>query len=82
MKVSKKMSLKNKSYSHKPVLLDRFLELCSPIDGIWVDCTFGGGGFTEGLLSRGAEQVICIDRDPEVINGAFSFKKNLEKKFN
>ena len=32
-------------------------------DGLYVDGTFGAGGYTRAMLERGA-RVIAIDRDP------------------
>ena len=48
---------------HIPVLLRPILSLCAPIQGLWVDGTFGAGGYSRGLLQAGA-RVIGIDRDP------------------
>ncbi|MEM8593014.1 MAG: 16S rRNA (cytosine(1402)-N(4))-methyltransferase RsmH [Pseudomonadota bacterium] len=58
---------------HIPVLLDPILELCAPIKGVWVDGTFGAGGYTRGLLEAGANRVIAIDRDPLVFDLAKSW---------
>ena len=49
---------------HVPVLLRAPLEAVAPVRGIWVDGTFGAGGYSRGLLAAGAERVIGIDRDP------------------
>ena len=49
---------------HVPVLLKPLLEAVSPVSGVWVDGTFGAGGYTRGLLAAGADRVIAIDRDP------------------
>lgn len=49
---------------HTPVLLHKILETLGPISGTWLDGTFGGGGYTSGLLQSGADHVIAIDRDP------------------
>ena len=52
---------------HIPVLLDEVLAALEPADGkIYVDGTFGAGGYTGALLSAGA-RVIAIDRDPDAI---------------
>ncbi len=51
---------------HVPVLLNPILRHCAPIDGLWIDGTFGAGGYARGLLAAGAERVIGIDRDPSV----------------
>ena len=49
---------------HIPVLLRPILAACAPIEGVWLDGTFGAGGYTKGLLAAGAAQVIGVDRDP------------------
>ena len=49
---------------HIPVLIDAILEACAPIQGVWLDGTFGAGGYTRALLDAGAETVIAVDRDP------------------
>ncbi len=49
---------------HIPVLLAPLLEACAPIEGLWLDGTFGAGGYTRGLLDAGAARVIAVDRDP------------------
>jgi len=51
---------------HIPVLLAPLLRLCAPIGGVWLDGTFGAGGYARGLLAAGARKVIGIDRDPSV----------------
>lgn len=49
---------------HIPVLIDAILSHCAPIEGRWLDGTFGAGGYTRALLDAGAETVIAVDRDP------------------
>lgn len=49
---------------HVPVLLAPLLRAVAPITGVWIDGTFGAGGYARGLIEAGAEQVIGIDRDP------------------
>lgn len=49
---------------HVPVLLRPLLQAVAPVRGIWIDGTFGAGGYARGLLEAGADQVIGIDRDP------------------
>jgi 16S rRNA (cytosine1402-N4)-methyltransferase len=55
---------------HIPVLLRPILEHVAPVQGVWVDGTFGAGGYTRGLLDAGADRVIAIDRDPSVFDMA------------
>ena len=50
---------------HVPVLLTPLLAACAPVRGVWLDGTFGAGGYARGLLAAGAERVVGVDRDPE-----------------
>ena len=52
---------------HVPVLLGPLLAAVAPVRGVWVDGTFGAGGYARGLLDAGAARVIGIDRDPEAL---------------
>ena len=52
------------SSPHIPVLLPAILKAVSPLSGVWLDGTFGAGGYTRALLDAGAETVIAVDRDP------------------
>lgn len=55
---------------HVPVLLDRVMEYLSPHDGgIYIDGTFGAGGYTAAILGAADARVIAIDRDPAAIAG-------------
>ena len=49
---------------HIPVLLKPLLRAVEPVSGIWLDGTFGAGGYARGLLDAGATRVIGVDRDP------------------
>ena len=52
---------------HIPVLLDEVIAALAPAPGeTIVDGTFGAGGYTRALLSKGAS-VIAFDRDPDAI---------------
>ncbi len=55
---------------HVPVLLGAILARVTPVSGVWVDGTFGAGGYAKGLLEAGAERVIGIDRDPTALAAA------------
>lgn len=57
---------------HKPVLLDRVLELLRVDDcRVVVDCTVGDGGFSKAFLTRVPEiQIYGIDLDPEAMERA------------
>ncbi len=49
---------------HVPVLLAPLLEAVAPVEGLWLDGTFGAGGYARALLEAGAARVIGVDRDP------------------
>ena len=49
---------------HIPVLLGPILKAVAPVQGTWLDGTFGAGGYTRGFLEAGATRVIAVDRDP------------------
>ena len=55
---------------HVPVLIGPIIENISPVTGVWVDATFGAGGYTRALLDAGAEFVFAIDRDTNVFSSA------------
>ena len=53
---------------HEPVLLTEVLEALHPLEGgIYVDGTFGAGGYTSAILQTADCAVYAIDRDAETI---------------
>ena len=53
---------------HVPVMLAEMLTALSPrAGGIYVDGTFGAGGYTRAILDKVPCEVIAIDRDPRAI---------------
>lgn len=60
---------------HIPVLLNEVLHALQPQDGkIYVDATFGNGGYSEAILQTANCRVIAIDRDPSVLPRVNEFK--------
>jgi 16S rRNA (cytosine1402-N4)-methyltransferase len=57
---------------HVPVLGRQAIELLNPRDGgIYVDATFGAGGYSRTILEIPGTRVIGIDRDRTAIAGGF-----------
>lgn len=55
---------------HVPVLIGAILDRVAPVGGTWIDGTFGAGGYARALRAAGADRVIGIDRDPDVLAAA------------
>lgn len=56
------------SLAHIPVLLREVIDALAPRDGgIYLDGTFGRGGYTTAILQASQTRVIAIDRDPDAI---------------
>ena len=52
---------------HIPVMLREVLQNLAPADGkVYVDATFGNGGYTQAILEAADCKVIALDRDPNV----------------
>ena len=64
--------------SHFPVMLNEVIQVSSPKKGeLFLDCTFGGGSYSEKLLQFPNTKVIGIDRDATVV----SIAEKLQRKF-
>lgn len=60
---------------HIPVMLAEVLTALKPLQGgVFVDATFGAGGYTRAMLEAGAK-VVAIDRDPDAIAAGGSLAK-------
>ena len=50
--------------THYPVMLNEVTKICSPKSGgTFIDCTFGGGGYSKNILKFENTKVIALDRD-------------------
>ena len=54
----------NDKVIHIPVLLDEVIKALSLTRRVYVDATFGLGGYTKAILSNQNCKVVAIDRDP------------------
>ncbi|TAL37423.1 MAG: 16S rRNA (cytosine(1402)-N(4))-methyltransferase RsmH [Alphaproteobacteria bacterium] len=63
--------------AHIPVMLGEVLDALAPKDGgIYVDGTFGAGGYTGAILDAADCTVYAIDRDPEAYARAVAMATN------
>jgi len=67
---------------HIPVMLNEVLEYLAPKDNnIYVDATFGNGGYTSAILDAANCKVIAIDRDPTVLTRVQELKEKYGSRF-
>ena len=63
-------------------MLEQVLEICSPQKGgLFIDCTFGSGGYSDAILSFPKTKVIAIDRDIETNKYVTKIKKKYRDRF-
>jgi 16S rRNA (cytosine1402-N4)-methyltransferase len=68
--------------NHTPVMLNEVLQYLKPNnEELYVDCTFGAGGYTRGILEIANCSVIGLDRDPLVQKFADEIKQNFDNRF-
>ncbi len=69
------------SPSHIPVMLREVLEKLSPNGGVFIDGTFGAGGYTKAILDNDKNNiVIAIDRDDIAIKKAKAMQKEYKER--
>src|ERR1700722_11476844 len=70
--VVRSRGMKPAGQRHIPVLGRQAVEMLKPRDGgIYVDATFGAGGYSRAILDTAGTRVIGIDRDRSAIAGGF-----------
>ena len=72
----------SKIFSHYPVMLKEVINICdAKKGGLFIDCTYGAGGYTNTILSYPNTKVIALDRDPNITSLAEKTKKNYKNRF-
>jgi 16S rRNA (cytosine1402-N4)-methyltransferase len=68
--------------AHAPVLLAEAIDaLALREGGVYVDATFGGGGYSRAMLARADCRVIAYDRDPDAIARGAALAAEAKGKF-
>ena len=67
---------------HIPVMLDHVIEHLAPKDGeVFLDGTFGGGGYSRRILESADCFVIGVDRDPDAEKRSDTLKAEFPNRF-
>ena len=69
-------------FSHFPVMLNEVLKITSPFNGgKYIDCTFGGGGYSREILKIPKTKITAIDRDKNIKPLAQELEKKHPERF-
>jgi len=69
-------------FSHFPVMLNEVLKISSPSrNKKFIDCTFGGGGYSKEILKYPQTTVQALDRDEKVLSVGKDFERKFPKRF-
>ena len=69
-------------FSHFPVMLSEIIKHTSPSKGgFFLDCTFGGGGYSKALLKYPKTKVVSLDRDISIKTIAEKLEKKYRSRF-
>lgn len=64
---------------HFPVMLAEVLDVLAPKDGaLYIDGTFGAGGYTRAILAAADCSVLAVDRDPTAIDRGREMEREFE----
>lgn len=67
---------------HRPVMLHEAVQALEPRDGgIYIDGTFGRGGYSRAILAAAKTQVIGIDRDPAAAQAGAALSREFGSRF-
>jgi 16S rRNA (cytosine1402-N4)-methyltransferase len=71
------------NFTHIPVMLKEVMEWLNPkANGIYVDGTFGRGGYTKAILDATDTTVFAIDRDAQAIAAGEGFQEHYNGRLN
>ncbi len=75
-------TMSSEKIKHQPVMLDQVLSIISPQHGgTFIDCTFGGGGYSKAILKYPNTKVFAIDRDKSTQKHADELISKFPKRF-
>ena len=75
-------TMSSENVEHFPVMLENILSIISPQHGgTYIDCTFGGGGYSKAILKYPRTDIVAIDRDIEVNSKAKNLSNKYKKRF-
>tara|TARA_B100000029_G_scaffold89938_3_gene79688 strand:- start:9197 stop:10210 length:1014 start_codon:yes stop_codon:yes gene_type:complete len=75
-------TMSSETTKHYPVMLNRILSIISPQHGgTFIDCTFGGGGYSKAILKHPNTEVFAIDRDKLTEKYAHNLIKKFPNRF-
>jgi 16S rRNA (cytosine1402-N4)-methyltransferase len=67
---------------HLPVMVEAVVATLAPRDdALYVDGTFGAGGYSRALLAAANCRVVAIDRDPEAVRRGREFAAGQDQRF-
>ena len=67
---------------HQSVLLNEVVEALGPIQGgLYLDATFGNGGYSRAILDAANCKLLAIDRDPDAIKRDEAIKNEYAGRF-
>jgi len=67
--------------AHVPVLLGEAIAALAPHDGgVYLDGTFGGGGYSEALLEAADCRVLALDRDPVALRHGSTLQQRYDRR--
>ena len=77
------ISISSLEKKHFPVMLDEVIKICDPVKNhkTFLDCTFGGGGYSKALLKFPKSRVIALDRDVSAKDRAKELERNNPNRF-